>query len=233
VRLLDTALTVVGLALRAIAPEQSTTRYAAFQMIMRQFVVKEALMARQGEDMSTDFGSEGHSDRPIVVGPDEGNLRWFMSTLLDMKVYGKHTNGAFSLIDTIVAPNSLAAPPHIHEAMDEAFYILEGTLAILAGGGEPMNASAGTFLFVPRGSVHGFSNAGGTPARVLVFHTPTGYEGLYEEMSEPAPERRLPPPPKHPPDMERLAAIGRKYRTISLPPARSGAAGPPNAPPRT
>ena len=44
-RLLDTALTVAGLAKRAIAPEQSTTGYAAFQMIMRQFVVKEALIA--------------------------------------------------------------------------------------------------------------------------------------------------------------------------------------------
>jgi uncharacterized cupin superfamily protein len=54
-----------------------------------------------------------------------------MGSLFDMKVCGEHANGAFSIMDTTVVPHSLAAPPHIHEAMDEAFSMLEGTLAIL------------------------------------------------------------------------------------------------------
>lgn len=72
----------------------------------------------------------------------------------------------------MVAPHSKAAPPHIHKAMDEAFYIMDGTLVILAGSNGPTMARAGTFLFVPRGCVNGFANDGGTPALVLVFHTP-------------------------------------------------------------
>lgn len=55
-----------------------------------------------------------------------------MGSIYDMKMYGEHTSDAFSMIDTTVAPHSLAAPPRIHE-VDDAFYILERTLELLAG----------------------------------------------------------------------------------------------------
>ena len=55
-----------------------------------------------------------------------------MGSIYDMKVYGEHTNDAFSMINTTVARHGLAAPPHIHE-VDDAFYIPERTLELLAG----------------------------------------------------------------------------------------------------
>ena len=72
-----------------------------------------------------------------------------------------HAGARVPIMDTTVAPESPAAPPHIHEGMDEAFYILEGTLVILAGSGGPITAGAGTFVFVllaercPRGVLVG------------------------------------------------------------------------------
>ena len=72
-------------------------------------------------------------------------------------------------------------------------------------GERTMQAISGSFAFVPRGTVHTFSNPGSKPAKVLVIVSPAGFEKAFEEMAEVAPRG------DQPPDMEKLLAIAKKY----------------------
>lgn len=63
------------------------------------------------------------------------------------------------------------APPHVHLSSDEAFYVLDGEMDFLLGD-ERMVVSAGSLVFVPRGTTHTFATVGDGGAKVLVVMTP-------------------------------------------------------------
>ncbi|HEU5213303.1 MAG TPA: cupin domain-containing protein [Gaiellaceae bacterium] len=63
------------------------------------------------------------------------------------------------------------AEPHYHEHHADAFYVLEGEMAILVHD-EEVVVGAGGCVCAPPGVVHGFRTT--TPARFLNFHTPDG-----------------------------------------------------------
>jgi mannose-6-phosphate isomerase-like protein (cupin superfamily) len=69
-------------------------------------------------------------------------------------------------------PPRLIAPFHVHHTDDEAWYVLEGTLAFQLGD-QQVEASAGTAVFAPRGVPHTYWNPYPTPARYLLIMTPT------------------------------------------------------------
>ncbi len=153
----------------------------------------------------------------MMVPPEGGDALWVLGHLCDIKVLAAQSGGAFSLMDARLAPSLMAAPPHRHAATDEAFYVLEGELDVQVGD-QRLTATPETFLFVPRGTVHGFGNATREPARALVFHMPPGFEGFYREIGEPADTRTLPSPPTGPPDFGRMMAAAAQYGMEILPP---------------
>jgi mannose-6-phosphate isomerase-like protein (cupin superfamily) len=63
------------------------------------------------------------------------------------------------------------APLHVHHADDEAWYVLEGTLAFQLGE-HVVEAPAGAAVFAPRGLPHTYWNPRPTPARYLIILTP-------------------------------------------------------------
>jgi mannose-6-phosphate isomerase-like protein (cupin superfamily) len=69
-------------------------------------------------------------------------------------------------------PPRLIAPYHVHYTDDEAWYVMEGTLAFQLGD-QQVQASAGTAVFVPRGVPHTYWNPSSTQARYLLIMTPT------------------------------------------------------------
>jgi mannose-6-phosphate isomerase-like protein (cupin superfamily) len=69
-------------------------------------------------------------------------------------------------------PPRLIAPYHVHHMDDEAWYVLEGTLAFQLGD-QQIQASAGTAVFAPRGVPHTYWNPSPTLARYLLVMTPT------------------------------------------------------------
>jgi mannose-6-phosphate isomerase-like protein (cupin superfamily) len=69
-------------------------------------------------------------------------------------------------------PPQFIAPFHVHYADDEAWYVLEGTLAFRLGNQE-VEAPAGTAVFASRGVPHTYWNPHATPARYLLIMTPT------------------------------------------------------------
>jgi quercetin dioxygenase-like cupin family protein len=114
------------------------------------------------------------------------------------KVVGQDTNGAFALSELTAYPE-FGPPPHIHHREDESFYILEGQFEFLDNG-RTFTASAGAFVYLPKGRLHMHRAAGGAPARALVLVTPAGIEKFIEEAGEPATDVSSPPPPPEMPD---------------------------------
>ncbi len=97
-------------------------------------------------------------------------------------VYGQ-ADGAFSLVEWVAAAGFPGPPLHIHRLTDEAFYVLEGTFGFQVGD-KTLGATAGTFVFAPKGLVHTFWNQGPTRARMLVTLSPPGFERYFEELAE-------------------------------------------------
>jgi mannose-6-phosphate isomerase-like protein (cupin superfamily) len=65
----------------------------------------------------------------------------------------------------------LVAPLHVHDADDEAWYVVEGTLAFRLGDDEVV-APRGSAVFAPKGTPHTFWNPAAEPARYLLVMTP-------------------------------------------------------------
>ena len=69
---------------------------------------------------------------------------------------------------------------HIHDNEEEAFYVIEGNLRVLLGE-ITIEAQAGSFILVPRGTVHTFSRADKNPVKLLVIISPAGFENFFFE----------------------------------------------------
>jgi quercetin dioxygenase-like cupin family protein len=91
------------------------------------------------------------------------------------------TAGRFAVEEFTVPRNATGVPPHIHDAHDEYFYILDGQLTLWAGDAEVV-ADAGAVVAAPRGVPHGYRNTTERPATALCLYTPAGYENYFREV---------------------------------------------------
>ena len=146
--------------------------------------------------------------------PGEGRKIWMVGTdLITFKATGEDTNGQFFLIETLVLPGG-GPPPHIHHRESERFYVLEGEFEFLARD-EWIKVAPGSFVYVPKDSLHTFKNAGDSVGRLLVIVAPAGLDKFFEEAGEPGTDISSPPGP---PDVEKLLAIAERYGTEFPPP---------------
>ena len=77
-------------------------------------------------------------------------------------------------------PPRWIAPLHLHRHDDEAWYVLEGKLCVRVGK-EIVEASAGSAVFVPRGTPHTYWNPGPGLVRYLLVMTSNVY-GLIQDI---------------------------------------------------
>jgi mannose-6-phosphate isomerase-like protein (cupin superfamily) len=68
--------------------------------------------------------------------------------------------------------------PHAHRRHLECLYVLEGEVALTAGGRE-LHAPAGSWVQLPAGVPHALASAGSEPVRYLEVHTPGSGFGAY------------------------------------------------------
>ena len=96
--------------------------------------------------------------------------------------------------------------------------MLEGKFEFVRGDGT-IGANAGSFVHVPRGTVHTYKNVGPAPGRLLIAASPAGpHERFFEEVGRPA-AAGLPPASEGPPDIGGLVAAAAKHGIeILLPP---------------
>lgn len=143
---------------------------------------------------------------PYTLGSKEGEPLWFFGTLVTFKATAGQTGGQFTLIEQL-CPNGMATPLHSQPEDDESFYILEGRLTFYLEDGQPIPASAGSFIHIPGGTVHAFQSDS-RRARLLNLTTPQ-HERFMRAAGEPACGRIL--PPEGPPDMEKVMAAAKEY----------------------
>ena len=146
--------------------------------------------------------------QPIALGEGEGEALWFLGVLATIKAGGGATDGRFAVIENL-APKGHGAPLHVHTREDEWFYIREGELTVWIGG-RRIEASAGAFVYGPRGIPHTFMVTS-SQARFLVGVEPAGFEDFVRALAEPARTRTLPPQTVQLPDPARLAAVASEY----------------------
>jgi len=145
---------------------------------------------------------------PVIVASDQGEARWWFSSLAVIKATAADTGGLMTILE-ITAPAGDEAPLHVHHREDEGFWILEGD-AVFEVGDKTIKARAGDYLFGPRGIPHRYT-VGSVGCRMLFIVTPGGFEDLVVEMSVPAESRTLPPPSTKEPDWVQIAAIAKAH----------------------
>src|ERR1700737_4356008 len=121
------------------------------------------------------------STKPYVRAPGEGTPIWFTDGLLEVKLSGAESGDKVAIVEAKF-PAGLATPMHIHHADDEAFYVLQGEIDFLAGG-QTLKATAGSFVFGPKGVLHGFTVAE-PGATVLIITAPAGFERFVLDAGE-------------------------------------------------
>ena len=152
--------------------------------------------------------SQTPTTKPVAVGKDQGEARWWLGTLAVVKATAADTGSQMTIIE-ITEPPGAEGPLHVHHREDEGFWLLEGD-ATFEVGDTVIEAHAGDYVFGPRDIPHRYT-VGDTGCRMLFIFTPGGFEDLLIAMSEPAASRTLPPPPDKEPDWEWVATIAAAH----------------------
>jgi quercetin dioxygenase-like cupin family protein len=126
----------------------------------------------------------------LARNADEGPATWALGSLFEQLATGTDTAGAFGLT-RVTQPAGGATPVHIHTREAEAFYLLEGTMRYRAGD-QDYDLGPGSFIYLPAGIPHAFRVTGDAPVCFLGIVAPGGLMDLYDEVGQPAAERRLP-----------------------------------------
>jgi mannose-6-phosphate isomerase-like protein (cupin superfamily) len=88
---------------------------------------------------------------------------------------GEETQDRYSVSIWRVDPGQRGPGAHRHDANDELFYVIEGTMTFLVGD-RHIDAAAGTFLRIPAEVTHDFENRTTAPASALNVFIPGGFE---------------------------------------------------------
>jgi mannose-6-phosphate isomerase-like protein (cupin superfamily) len=115
--------------------------------------------------------------RPFIIRPGEELPGWTARRPVNIVATAALTGGALGAFEN-VDPPATSTTLHSHPS-SESFYILDGSFEFYVGG-TWIDASAGSFLFVPGGVPHGF-RVGSAGGRKLVLFVPGGDEGLFAE----------------------------------------------------
>jgi mannose-6-phosphate isomerase-like protein (cupin superfamily) len=107
--------------------------------------------------------------RAVVVPPGAGTRYGNVEFLARTADTPRFT---FGIID--IAPGR-HLETHVHAEEDDAFYIMEGEMTFELGD-EEVAAPPGTFVLVPPGVPHAFTNHGSAPVRMFNIHAPAGFD---------------------------------------------------------
>ena len=134
---------------------------------------------------SSNISTDSTNNPPKVLYPGEGkSVAIGSDARCTFKVVGKDTHGHFGLFEYEMEPGTAGPKPHIHQEMEEIFYVAELEVELLVND-EKITGRAGTLALVPRGTVHAFYNAGKERSTLLIMFSPADsreqcFEGLAE-----------------------------------------------------
>jgi mannose-6-phosphate isomerase-like protein (cupin superfamily) len=120
----------------------------------------------------------------LVPANAASTIRMRSGTVAHLVAPGSLTAGRYGLFRWDMPAESGGAKPHFHRTFSESFYVLSGSVELWTGAAWQAS-TAGDFLYVPEGGIHGFRNDGDTAASMLILFAPgLARERYFEELAE-------------------------------------------------
>jgi quercetin dioxygenase-like cupin family protein len=146
------------------------------------------------------------SGQAHVVTPGEGRIVDLGVTRMRVLAAGGTTGRTFTLAE-FAGDEGPWTVPHLHRAMEESFFVLEGGFTFGVGNAE-IEAGPGSYVLVPRETRHVLAaHAGG--GRCLVLMVPGGQEDMFYELGELGADSLRDPAVR--------AAISGRYDSVPVP----------------
>jgi quercetin dioxygenase-like cupin family protein len=147
------------------------------------------------------------------LNPAEDTIR-IGTPVVRFLVTGADANGSVAVLEmTVPAGETLAAPPHSHDAYDETIYGTARTLTWTVDG-DTIEIGPGQALCIPRGAVHRFANHSSWAAKALVVISPAAIGPAFFRESAAVINAAA----GGPPDRAQLLAIMRRHSLTPAPP---------------
>jgi quercetin dioxygenase-like cupin family protein len=124
---------------------------------------------------------------PTLIAPDAGGVQLAFGRPM-FQIGATQGSTGLGLIDVTLDPGGGFPFPHVHEDLEEAFYVLEGEVEFLLDD-TWVRGWSGCTVFVPAGCVHAFRNASARPARQLVIGSSPDMLGLVKALGSSPRER--------------------------------------------
>jgi quercetin dioxygenase-like cupin family protein len=118
-----------------------------------------------------------HKERSKVLHVPAGQGRSYeMGAMQSLFLADEAETGSqYSISEWWLEPGQQGPGAHSHEANDDIFYMLEGSMSFLAGD-EWVEAKRGDFIRIPAGITHDFANNSDKRAGFLNIYIPGGFE---------------------------------------------------------
>ena len=108
---------------------------------------------------------------PVVVEPGRG------ARVGNVEFLARTADTPFFNLAIIVLEPGQGVSTHRHDAEDDSFLVLEGTLTVTLGeDAHKVEAGPGTFVLVPCDTPHAIVNTGATDVRFVNVHSPGGFD---------------------------------------------------------
>jgi uncharacterized protein (TIGR03086 family) len=115
--------------------------------------------------------SPNGSVAPAIARAVESETLHLGSGTMQLLLDAPATGGALSAHRVQLSEGQVGANPHTHACTSELFFVLDGSIDVLAGG-DVLTATTGDLVVVPPGNPHAFAASAERSADVLVMVTP-------------------------------------------------------------
>lgn len=134
---------------------------------------------------------------------------WFFDQLIDVLISGEQTEGSHAVIE-FWAPSGCQTPLHVHNDLDEAWYVIEGELSVWIGEDDVRVLGAGDAAYGLRGIPHTIEVTGSGELHGLITTLPAGFENYVRSFGTPARTHAV-PVLEGPPDIARAAELALEH----------------------
>lgn len=143
---------------------------------------------------------------PVVDSPENEQTEawWFLDTLV---VEHRRAPDMGTVVLEMTLPVGSAPPLHVHDDLDDTWYILDGQMVVRCGD-DTLVVGSGHWVSMPRGVPHTFRVVGERQARILLVHDNASFRDFIRDVGTPAPAHVVPTEPTFLPvdELARIAA---------------------------